>query len=66
MGKWLSLAGAAEYLDCSKDTILRRAVPWSIEDVPGRIRFKYLRLGEDTRMDRRYWVEDLDALLVTS
>jgi hypothetical protein len=32
---WLSLAKAAEYLDVSKDTVLRRAVEWTDEPVPG-------------------------------
>lgn len=64
MRKWLSLSEAAEYLDVSDDTILRRATLWQDESVPNRIRFKYLKLDEDTRRERRYWVEDLDAMLV--
>jgi hypothetical protein len=51
---WLSLAKAAEYLDASKDTVLRRAVEWTDEPVPGKVRTKYLVLGADTRHDRMY------------
>jgi hypothetical protein len=61
---WLSLSAAAEHLDCSKDTILRRAVPWEDAHVARMIRFKYLKLGQNTRMERRYYVPDLDELLV--
>ena len=60
---WLSLAKAAEYLDVSKDTVLRRAVEWTDEPVPGKVRTKYLVLGADTRQDRRYYVPDLERWL---
>lgn len=60
---WLSLANAAEYLDVSKDTVLRRAVEWSEEPVPGKVRTKYLVLGIDTRQDRRYYSPDLESWL---
>ena len=60
---WLSLAKAAEYLDVSKDTVLRRAVEWTDEPVPGKVRTKYLVLGADTRHDRRYYLPDLERLL---
>ena len=64
---WASLGWAAEHIDVSKDTILRRA-----EDFPGKaeyihlhpcpagkVRCKNLKLGENTRQDRRYYVPDL-------
>ena len=60
---WLSLAKAAEFLDVSKDTVLRRAVEWSDETVPGKVRTKYLVLGTDTRSDRRYYLPDLERWL---
>jgi len=60
---WLSLAKAAEYLDVSKDTVLRRAVEWTDEPVPGKVRTKYLVLGADTRQDRRYYLPDLERWL---
>jgi hypothetical protein len=60
---WLSLAKAAEFLDVSKDTVLRRAVEWSDEPVPGKVRTKYLVLGTDTRSDRRYYSPDLERWL---
>ena len=66
MNEWKSLSSAAQHLDVSNDTILRRAVPWQDEPVEGRIRFKHLKLGADTRQERRYYVPDLDALLVTA
>jgi hypothetical protein len=61
---WLSRRGAAEKLDVSVDTVERRAIPWQEEPVTGRLRYKYLKLGDQTRQDRRYCEEDLDALLV--
>jgi hypothetical protein len=64
MNKWLSLSEAAKYLDCSPDTILRRAVPWNEKSVSNRIRYKHLKLDEDTRRERRYRVDDLDAMMV--
>jgi hypothetical protein len=60
---WLSLAKAAEYLDVSKDTVLRRAVEWTDEPVPRKVRTKYLVLGADARQDRRYFVPDLERWL---
>ena len=61
---WLSRKGAAEKLDVSVDTIERRVIPWQDEPVPGKLRYKYLKLGEETRQQRRYCEEDLEALLV--
>ena len=61
---WLSRKGAAEKLDVSVDTIERRAIPWQDELVLGKLRYKYLKLGEETRQERRYCEEDLEALLV--
>lgn len=61
---WLSASAAAEFLDVSTDTIHRRAVPWQDSRMPGRIRFMLLRLGEGTRMERRYHKPDIEALLV--
>ena len=61
---WLSRKGAAEKLNVSVDTIERRAIPWQDDPVPGKLRYKCLKLGEETRQDRRYCEEDLQALLV--
>ncbi len=63
---WVSLAKAAEYLDVSKDTVLRRAIAWADEPVSGKVRTKYLVLGADTRRDRRYYVPDLERWLSAS
>jgi hypothetical protein len=63
--KWASLSGAAAYIDVSTDTIGRRAVPF-VEGKPrvsGKVRWKLLKLGEGTRMERRYFVDDLDFWL---
>jgi len=64
---WASLSGAAQLVDVSTDTILRRAVeflgnPNEIQLQPcpeGMVRFMKLRLGKDTRQDRRYYTPDL-------
>jgi len=61
---WLSRKGAAEKLDVSVDTIERRAIPWQDDPVLGKLRYKHLKLGEETRQERRYCEEDLEALLV--
>ena len=61
---WLSRKGAAEKLDVSLDTIERRAIPWQDEPLAGKLRYKYLKLGDETRQDRRYCEEDVEALLV--
>lgn len=62
--RWFSLGSAARYLDVSADTINRRATPWCDNPVPGKLRWKLLKLGEGTRMERRYLRDDLDAMLI--
>ncbi len=64
--RWLSLSSAAKYIDASPDTVNRRGIPWQEKTVPGRLRWKFLKLGPNTRMERRYFRDDLDALLVTA
>jgi hypothetical protein len=63
---WFSASGAANFLDVSTDTILRRAIPWPKDNNPilGKIRYKRLKLGENTRQERRYFRPDLESLLV--
>jgi hypothetical protein len=64
---WVSLDKAAEFVDVSKPTILRRAVYFNkpvaeIEVCPcpeGKVRFKKLKLGKGTRQERRYYIPDL-------
>lgn len=64
---WASLSGAAQLVDLSTDTILRRAVEFSgnpheihLHPCPeGMVRFKKLKLGKDTRQERRYYTPDL-------
>ena len=68
MNNWLSLGSAAEFLDCSPDTVLRRGVPWRDTPVVGRVRYKLLQLDPDKkkRRERRYFRDDLEALLVAA
>ena len=61
--QWYTRKSAAAFLDVSVDTIERRAIPWSLDPVPGRLRYRLLRLGENTREGRRYYGADLEALL---
>jgi hypothetical protein len=49
----------------SEDTINRRGIPWQEWPVPGKLRWKLLKLGEGTRMERRYLCDDLNTLLVS-
>lgn len=61
--RWFALSSAAKYLDVSEDTINRRGILWQEGPVPGKLRWKPLKLGEGTRMERRYFRDDLEALL---
>lgn len=63
MNYWLSRKDAARKISVSVDTIHRRAIPWQAEPVPGKIRWKYLKLGQGTWRDRRYFEPDIEALL---
>ena len=64
MNYWLSRREAAAKVSVSVDTIERRSVPWQEEPVPGKLRYKLLKLGEDTRQERRYFEPDIEALLM--
>ena len=64
MNQWLSRRDAARKISVSVDTIERRSVLWQVEPVPGKLRYKLLKLGEDTRQERRYFEPDIEALLV--
>ncbi len=64
---WVSLSRAAEFVDVSKPTILRRAVYFNqpVAEIDahacpeGKVRFKKLKLGKGTRQERRYYIPDL-------
>lgn len=64
---WVSLSKAADFVDLSKPTILRRAVYFDkrAQDIDlyscpeDRVRYKRLKLGKGTRQERRYYVPDL-------
>jgi hypothetical protein len=58
-----SRKAAAAKISVSEDTIDQRALEWQHEPAPGRIRLKRLKLGEDTRQERRYFEPDVEALL---
>ena len=64
MNMWLSRREAARKISVSVDSIQRRAIRWQDEPVPGRLRYKLLKLGEDTRRERRFFESDVEALLV--
>jgi len=66
MNIWLSRKEAARKVSLSVDTIERRSVSWQDEPVPGKLRYKLLKLGEDTRQERRYFEPDVEALLVAN
>ena len=50
-------------IDVSKDTILRRSVPWRDEPILHRIRYRLLALDQGTRRERRYFASDVEALM---
>ena len=64
---WATLSGAAELIDVSVDTILRRSVDYPgepdeihIHPCPkGKVRRMKLKLGEGTRQNHRYYTPDL-------
>jgi hypothetical protein len=64
---WVSLSKAAEFIDTSNPTILRRAVYFAknveeIDEYPcpeGKVRYKKLKLGKATRQERRYYIPGL-------
>jgi hypothetical protein len=68
---WASLSGAAEFIDLSPDTILRRAVEYRgnpdeihLHPCPeGKVRRMKLKLGDDTRQEGRYYLPDLTRWL---
>lgn len=61
--KLASLSEAAEFINVSLDTISRRAALWTDIPRPGKARYKLLKLGDGTRMERRYYVPDLETWL---
>jgi hypothetical protein len=63
MNIWLSRREAARKISVSGDTIERRAIPWQDEPVPGKIRWQFLKLGQNTWRDRRYFEPDIEAFL---
>ena len=64
MNIWLSRKQAAAKISVSVDTIERRGIPWQKDPVPNRIRYKLLKLGDDTRQRRRFFEPDIEAMLV--
>ena len=65
MNIWLSRKDAAAKISVSTETIDRRALAWQKEPMPNRIRYKLLKLGDDTRKQRRFFEPDIEAMLVT-
>ena len=67
MNYWLSRKDAAKKIGVSVQTIQRRAIAWEVDGgfIPGKVRFKLLKLDDDTRQERRYYEPDVEALLVT-
>ena len=63
----LSRKDAAKKIGVSVQTIQRRAIAWDddVGFIPGKVRFKFLKLDDDTRQERRYYEPDVEALLVT-
>jgi hypothetical protein len=57
---WLGGKDAGIYLGRSRDWVEIRAIPWSDEPVPGRIRYG---LDADNG-GHRYYVPDLDAMVL--
>ena len=62
---WLSMTEATRKLSVSDETINRRAIPYQSDPVPFKIRWKMLKLDEDTEEGRRFLESDAEAFLVT-
>lgn len=61
--RWVKGKSLAAFLDVSRDTIERRAVPWQESPVPHRFRFKLLQLDATTPPERRYFLRDAEQCL---
>jgi hypothetical protein len=64
---------AGKYYDLSSDSVERRGIPmWVVRDgvrvqqdfLPYKIRYDELQLSKSGRIIKRYYLPDLDALLV--
>ena len=57
----MSGQSAGDHLDCSRDYIEERAVPWieGADPIVGKVRYKWF----GKKRERRYFVPDLDNLL---
>jgi hypothetical protein len=60
---WVRAKTAADVVDVSRDTVERRGIPWQDHPVPHRLRYKLLRLSEETEPERRYYLPDLRNFL---
>lgn len=60
---WVKCKSMATFLDVSRDTIERRAIPWQEAPVPHRFRYKLLHLAEGTDPERRYYFPDAASFL---
>jgi hypothetical protein len=58
--RWLGGRDAGIYLGKSRDWVEVRALPWQDDPIPGKIRY-----GVDRdNLERRYFVADLDSMVV--
>jgi hypothetical protein len=60
---WLSVDDVAKKLSISPESVYRRAIPWQADPIPHIIRWKILKLDEDTEEGRRFLGEDIEAML---
>jgi hypothetical protein len=60
---WMRVIDAASFLGLSCNAVEERAIPWQDEPVPHRLRYKLLVLEADAKPRRRYFRQDVEALL---
>jgi len=61
---WMSGKDAALFVGRSRDSIEKRAVPWTPEYVPKKIRYVHLQMDKGGEIERRYYKPDLDGWLM--
>ena len=62
-GRWYTVRGAANKLDCSTSSIERRAISWQRDAVPYKFRYLLLVWDDGGDAERRYFEGDLEAVL---
>lgn len=61
---WIKASSAAARVDVHRATIEKAGVPWTNAPVKHKVRYRNLVLKEGSSGHRRYYRDDVDALLI--